>query len=216
MGTRLAYWLSWAPVAAAAAFVLTALAGGLAVDGYSHARHPLALLGARGVPGSDTFNLLGWGVPGLLLAMQAVMLRECLPGKGNFVARLGAWSLALSALAFAAQGLWPLDAADLEGVGSRRHALAWMLWWVAYPAAAALLAPALLRQAGQRRAGAWLLLSALAVLACVLSARAGWWPAPGGRLAIAAWFAGHLACGALMRRSPEIAPAQAFWEPPPR
>src|SRR3546814_12787547 len=46
----------------------------------------------------------------------------------------------LSALAFAAQGLLPLDPRDLESDASRMHATMWTLWWVALLPAAVLLA----------------------------------------------------------------------------
>lgn len=202
MKTRLVYWFSWAPVVAAAVMLVAASTFAAMADGYSHARHPLALLGARGMAMAGLFNLLVWIVPGLLLAAQAIALRECLPDRAGLAARLGAWLLTLSAFAFVAQGVWPLDPHDLEGPDSRRHALGWMLWWIAYPGAAVLLGQALLRQASWRRIGAGLLLSALLMLAGVLVARAGLWPALAGRLAIIAWFGGYLACGILMRRGP--------------
>ena len=41
----------------------SALAFGAALDGYSHAQHPLALLGARGVPHALAFNVAGF-LPG--------------------------------------------------------------------------------------------------------------------------------------------------------
>lgn len=208
MKARFAYWASWAPIPAAA-LVLAAWAGGFGLDGYSHARHPLALLGARGVDGARVFNLLGWGLPGLLLAIQAIVLRESLSARAGLAARLGAWLMMLSAMAFAAQAAWPIDPLDLESASNRGHALAWMLWWVAYAAGAGVLA------AGLRGCGgpAWpvLLLSitALVVIGLVLAMQAGLWAALAGRLAVAAWLAGGLACGALMRRGAGVAPAGA-------
>ena len=47
--------------------------------------------------------------------------------------------LAISALAFAAQGLLPLDPNDLEGTTSQRHATCWLLWWLAFAPGALLL-----------------------------------------------------------------------------
>ncbi|KAB8165680.1 DUF998 domain-containing protein [Lysobacter maris] len=200
MKTGFVHRLSWAPILAAASLLLAAVGFGLAADGYSHARHPLALLGARGMGAAGLFNVLAWILPGLLLAAQAAALRECLSDRAGFGARIGAWLLLLSALAFAAQGVWPLDPHDLEGPDSRRHALGWMLWWIAHLGAGALLVPTLMRQARWRRAGVGLLLSVLLLLAGVLAARAGLWPALAGRLAIVAWLGGYLACGIPMRR----------------
>ncbi|QDH69504.1 DUF998 domain-containing protein [Marilutibacter alkalisoli] len=204
MKTRLALMASWSAIPAALLLLGAALVAAAALDGYSHARHPLALLGADGVRGAGGFNLLGWGLPGLLLALQAVLLRECLSGGRAFAARMGAWMLMLSAMAFAAQGVWPLDPGDLDGAGSRYHAAAWTLWWIAYVTGGCLLAVG--SPPGSGRARAMLVLSAGAVLALVLAARAGMSPALAGRLAIVAWLAGYLACGALMRRARSAGP----------
>ena len=56
--------------AAALACVVAAVVGGLRLDGYSHALHPLSLLGARGVPGAAAFNLIGFVLPGVLAALK--------------------------------------------------------------------------------------------------------------------------------------------------
>src|SRR3546814_20130668 len=60
----------------------------------------------------------------------------------------------LSALAFAAQGLLPLDPRDLEADASRMHATMWTLWWVALLPAAVLLAFASRSRGPSRALGA--------------------------------------------------------------
>src|SRR3546814_8885709 len=67
-------------------------------------------------------------------------LRASLDDGAPWAARIGAWLALLSALAFAAQGLLPLDPRDLESDASRMHATMWTLWWVALLPAAVLLA----------------------------------------------------------------------------
>ena len=47
---------------AALLFVLAVLGFGAGLDGYAQARHPVALLGAQGVPHALAFNLLGDGL----------------------------------------------------------------------------------------------------------------------------------------------------------
>lgn len=142
---------------------LAALAGfGLALAGYSQARHPVALLGASGVPRALAFNLLGFVLPGLLAAGVAARLRRSLGHDAGWPARIGARLVLLSALAFAMQGLLPLDAADLDGPASQWHATAWMLWWIAFVPGAALLA------AGLRRADGWRRLAPASALAAAL------------------------------------------------
>lgn len=114
------------------------------IDGYSHAQHPLALLGAGPSASAWLFNLLAFVVPGLLVAWSALRLRAALPasmdGTTSWSGRVGARLMSMSALAFAAQGMFPLDVGDLEGVRSARHAAAWMVWWIAFAAGGVLLA----------------------------------------------------------------------------
>jgi len=181
-----------ATLLAALLFAAMAVSAGR-IEGYSHARHPLALLGASPLPHAASFNLLAFVLPGLLVAWAAVRLRGVLPADGHgsvpWSGRIGARLMAVSALAFAAQGALPLDAGDLEGVRSARHAAAWMAWWIAFAAGGLLLAAGL--RAGARH---WrgLATSSLAA-ACLLPVTALLLPVlvPAGgaqRLAFALWF----------------------------
>lgn len=152
----------------AAAFALLAALGfAAALRDFSHTQHPLGALGALEIPGATAFNWLGFIVPGLLATWVFARLRERLPPGAGRAAGIGAWMLAISALGFAAQGLLPLDLADLDGPTSQLHASAWLLWWLAFASGAVLLA------AGLRRVPAWrnaaLALFAAAVLAVVLN-----------------------------------------------
>lgn len=159
----------------------TAIVAGALLEGYSHLWHPLALPGAIGVPRAGGYNLLLFGLPGLLLAVLAWRLRARLPGTG-LAPRLGAAMLLCSALAWAAQGALPLDPADLDAAASRLHASAWMLWWISFVAGATLVAGGV-RALRAATVAAWLLVPGLAVLAPeLLGAGAS------QRLAFAAWF----------------------------
>lgn len=120
--------------------------GGARLDGFSHALHPVALPGASGVPGALAFNIAGFILPGLLAALVALGLYRALPAAAGWLPRIGARMLLLSALAFTARGLFPLDLGDLDGPGSGLHASAWLSWWIAFVAGAPLLAAGL-RQA---------------------------------------------------------------------
>jgi hypothetical protein len=149
----------------AALLFLGALSGfAAALEGYAHAIHPVALPGARGVANGTVFNLLAFVLPGGLLAAVAWRLRQAMPGQGAWSARIGAWLALLSALGFVAQGLLPLDPRDLDAIGSRLHAVAWTLWWVAFVPASVLLAHASSR--GRRH---WIL-AALGVSAAAMVA----------------------------------------------
>lgn len=176
-----------AAVVAVAGFVAALLIAGRGFDGYSHLDHPFALGGAAGVPGAGVFNLLAFWLPGVVAAATALRWRARLDDAAPLASRLAARLLLLSALAFAAQGLWPLDLDNLDAGDSRFHATAWMAWLIAGGCAA--LAQALAARGGRRLAPA---LVALVLLACLLLPQA--WVAAGiaQRLAFAAWFAGWL------------------------
>ena len=135
----------------AALFAVLLFAGAAAfagrIDGYSHAQHPLALLGAKPLPHAWLFNLLAFVAPGLLVAWSAVRLRAAMPanahGAVSWMGRIGAQLMLVSAAAFVAMGVLPLDTGDLEGVRSARHASAWMVWWIAFAAGGLAMAAAL-------------------------------------------------------------------------
>lgn len=118
-----------------------AVAGfGVALSGYSQVWHPVAVLGAKGVPHALGFNLLGFVLTGVLAAVAALDLRHRLPADAGWPARVGAQLLLLSALGFIALGVLPLDPDDLHNEASSLHATAWLLWWVAFVPGAALFA----------------------------------------------------------------------------
>ena len=181
--SRHAAWL------AAALWLAALLVFGAQVDGYSHLLHPLALLGARGIPHAFAFNLLGLVAPGLLAASAAYALRQRLPADAGWNARIGAWMLVVSALAFAAQGLLPLDPADLDAPGSRLHAAAWMLWWIAFVPGALLLAVGALGVRGRRTFASVSVFAAVLVLVFAVLAPVALWAGVAQRIAFGVWFA---------------------------
>ena len=126
-------------VAAALVFVAALIGFGAALEGYGHREYPVALLGATGFPRALAFNLLAFVVPGMLAGVVALDLRRRLPGDAGWPLRIGAQLVFLSALAFIAMGLLPLDPRDLESNASRLHGTAWMLWNVAFIPGALLL-----------------------------------------------------------------------------
>jgi len=160
------------------------LALGAQLPGYSQAVHPVAMAGARGVPGAGLFNAMVFVLPGALVALVAWRLRAVLPAGAGIVSRIGVALVLLSALAFAAQGVLPLDPADPDGVATALHATAWSAWWIAFTAGGAALAFAMRDWRGPMLASLAAVL-ATAPLAGVLL--------PGGiaqRVAFACWFAG--------------------------
>jgi Protein of unknown function (DUF998) len=175
----------WVFVGAAAVFGALPAAENI---GFSHRTHPLAWLGATGVPAALWFNLSAFAIPGVLAAFALSPLRGALPTHARWSARIGAQMVLLSAFAFAAQGLLPIDPEDLDGVASGLHGVAWTLWWLAFCAGNLLLAWGLrdMRDAGDREI---LFLTAQVVPACALFAEAVMPVALAQRLAFLLWFA---------------------------
>ncbi|MCO7489375.1 DUF998 domain-containing protein [Stenotrophomonas maltophilia] len=179
----------WLGLLAAVVFVLAVSGFGAGLEGYAQARHPVALLGARGVPHALAFNLLGFVLTGVLAAVVAERLRRSLPATAGWAPRVGSQMLLLAGLGFAAMGLLPLDVDDLHGPASQLHASAWMIWVLGFFAGTLLLGTTQLRQAHGRALGALAL--GCGVLAAVAAfALQGVLPAPlAQRLAFACWVA---------------------------
>lgn len=177
----------WLGLLAAVAFVLAVAVFGAGLDGYAQGRHPVALLGARGVPHALAFNLVGFVLPGLLAAGVAERLRRTLPTGAGWAPRVGSQMLLLAGLAFAAMGALPLDVDDLHGPASQLHASAWMIWVLGFVAGTVLLAVSGLRQAHGRALGV-LALGCGVLAALAAFALQGVLPAPlAQRLAFACW-----------------------------
>ncbi|NUS60300.1 MAG: DUF998 domain-containing protein [Lysobacter sp.] len=125
-------------------FVASLLGFGAMLDGFSQGTHPVALLGARGVPRWWAFDLFGFVLPGLLAWASIVRSSIADNARADGGGRLlgVGWTLcAIAALAFAAQGALPIDAAQGFGYGiARLHAAAWTVWWIAFAAGGVLLA----------------------------------------------------------------------------
>ncbi|MCC5072429.1 DUF998 domain-containing protein [Xanthomonas campestris] len=152
---------------AATAFVLAVAGFGAALPGYLQGSHPVALLGAAGVPHALGFNLLAFVLVGGLGMATGISLLARMPPKAGWSLRVGGQLIVLAGLAFIGMGLLPLDPTDLDGRASQSHATAWLLWAVAFVPGMLLIAAQLLNQPGMR-ALAWLTLAA-GLLVAVLS-----------------------------------------------
>lgn len=174
------------PVLAAAALVCGALPD-VRATGFTHATHPLAWLGAKGVPGAIAFNALGFGATGLLIAFASGSLRARLPARAGWGVRIGARLLVVSAVAFAAQGLWPIDPERPDDAATGLHGVVWTLWWLAFAAGGPLwaLSRHVARGATAVVAGA----ACLLVPSCAFAGAAVLPPALAERCAFALWLA---------------------------
>ena len=126
---------------AAALFALALLVMGAATPGYVHADAAISNLGAAGAPHARWWNLLGFVVPGLLVALFAYALAMAMRDEGIGAAgRIGLWLLCFSGLAFAGNGIWPYDLARPFERASQLHVAMLTLAMVAYLPAAVLVA----------------------------------------------------------------------------
>lgn len=177
----------WGFVAAAAFF---GARPGAVSSGFSHRSHPLAWLGASGMPDATVFNLAGFVIPGLLAAVALWSLRSALTAQARWSARIGAQLTMLSALAFAAQGLLPLDPEDPDGAATAAHGLAWTLWWLTFSVGGLAIAVGVRRAAGFRRGFAAVTLAASFAIPAFALLAPLWMPnAFAQRAAFVLWFA---------------------------
>ena len=187
MISRLTRLLPLTGALAAIAFIAAVVGFGMTLSGYSQVWHPVAVLGARGVPHARGFNLLGFVLTGLLAAVVALDLRHRLPADAGWAARVGAQFLLLSALGFVGLGVLPLDPDDLHNDASSLHATAWLLWWVAFVPGAVLFAFGMHGRRGWRPA---VIASGVAAAIVLFSALVAVALMPAGiaqRLGYAAW-----------------------------
>jgi hypothetical protein len=196
--------LAWAGVLCGPLFAVALVLFALPWPDYRHADHPPAVLGALGYAGSLAWNVIGYGLVGALALLAAhglyLALREA---KAGSAARIGATLAILAALAFIAQGVFPLDLPRAIDVGSsRRHVAVWNLWWIAAVAAALAIA------FGVRALRGWRTLVPVGIvvaglMACALLGETGTlgngWRQ---RIALAAWFAWIAWASELARRAP--------------
>ncbi|MFT4247099.1 MAG: DUF998 domain-containing protein [Pseudomonas sp.] len=185
--SNIARWGRWAASLVPVSLVLAVAGFGAILPDYSQWRHPVALLGATGIPHAQAFSALGFALPGLLAATAAVGM---LIGARGRMQRVGLQLLLLSGLAFCGLGLLPLDPTDLDSRASQYHATAWLLWVLAFVPGAGLLGLWLRRQPGDARLGARSLLAAVLLALLSLLPPGPWLPAPlAQRLAFLVWAA---------------------------
>lgn len=156
---------------AGAGFALALLSlGGLPLEGVP-GRAPLGFPGADGVAGAARWNLAVFILPGLLLFLFAFGLEQVLQQKTRSRGlRIATGLLMISALAFAAQGLLPLDLNDLDGGDSQKHVASLALALLGWLAGASALSAALVRIPG------WSLLVRLGGVLMLLGMGALIWP----------------------------------------
>lgn len=129
----------WPVIVAALSWLTGVWIFGLRTTGYRIDQHPVALLGAQGMPMAWLFNALVFIVPGALLGRLAWQMRAAITTGASWRMRIGMQLLLLSALMFGALGVCVLDLQDMDGGSSSLHAAAWSAWWMAHAVAMLLL-----------------------------------------------------------------------------
>ena len=152
-------------------------------EGYAPALHSVGDLGAVDAPHALLFNLAGFIVPGLLLLVFALALERAMgrdgAGRGG---RLGTGLLMISALAFAAQGLFAFDPNELDGADSQRHASALAFALLGLMAGAMFVAASVRRLPGWRVVATFGPALAAVLLAFLVQPPQAWLPMLEGRV----------------------------------
>lgn len=130
---RLADLSAWSALILATAVVIIAVTG---VEQFRLSQHGLGLLAAKDMPHSDAWCFAGHWLIGLLALLPAVMV--LLDGEKPAMQplRLAGHFWIIAALAYCAQGLWPLNLEDLDAQGNHWHSIANAVWWIAATAGA--------------------------------------------------------------------------------
>ncbi|HEV2815995.1 MAG TPA: DUF998 domain-containing protein [Allosphingosinicella sp.] len=180
--------LGWAGPAAAALFAASLLGfAAIRTDGYSHATKAVSELGAVGAPNALAFNLLGFVLPGLLVAALAGGLRAALKSSA------GPLLLGLSGLFFLGAGVFPVDMTATGSALSVTHLAMAQLSGLAFAIAVFPLGSAMRRHphfAALGRVTPWFLLFLLTNVAwqVVWQATGSILPGWGQRIAFGGYF----------------------------
>jgi hypothetical membrane protein len=112
-------------IAACVVFWATSFVLGALRPSYSHSLDTISELGARGTPNAIWWNVVGFIVPGLLLAWAGGVIAQSIGREQSKVRSLAGLLLALSGLAIAVQGVLPADmtngVADITSPYTRGH-----------------------------------------------------------------------------------------------
>lgn len=139
--TRPAMHAGWL---AGACFAVAVLVLGAAGGGFDAARQPLGDLGALNVSGASLWNVFGFIVPGVLLLIFSLGLETVMRhDEARRGGRLGTGLLMVSALAFAAQGIFPFDMDEPHAMASQWHVSALVFALLALMAGAAFISASL-------------------------------------------------------------------------
>jgi hypothetical membrane protein len=193
-----------AAIAAAVVFWPALFAFAAIYPGYSHLHRAVSGLGAFGAPHAVAWNIIGFIVPGLLLAVCGGSVALAIDGRRSLLF----WLLVISGLGFAGAGAFPAEMRNgipqMQSPWTAGHVLMISLSGFPWVIAAFVLTSRVRRSTRWRRLlPITLVLAVVALLGLGLNVFGGSIPmladAPGlvQRLAFAVYFAWFLAVGAM-------------------
>ena len=143
-----------------ASFVLGALR-----PSYSHSVNTISELGARGTPNAAVWNIVGFIVPGLLLALVGGVIAQSIGREKSVLRTLSTALLVLSGLAIAGQGVIPAEmtngVADITSPYTRGHFISSLVSGAAWVIGVLLLIGPMTRSPEWRR---WRIVSVVLVV----------------------------------------------------
>lgn len=136
---------------------------------YSHVANTISELGAVGTPYATAWNVLGFIIPGLLLAIVGAVIARAANTTPSLLRTFATVLLVLSGLAIAGQGVMPAEmangVADVTSASTRGHFISSLVSGVAWAVGALLLVGPMRRNASWR--GLHIVSVALVVLTLV-------------------------------------------------
>jgi hypothetical membrane protein len=110
---------------------------------YSHSLNTISELGALGTPNATLWNIIGFIVPGLLLALAGGVIAHSISREQSLLRSLSRLLLVLSGLAIAGQGVIPAEmtngVADITSPYTRGHFISSLISGAAWAIGALLL-----------------------------------------------------------------------------
>jgi hypothetical membrane protein len=154
-------------IAACVVFWATSFVLGALRTSYSHSMNTISELGARGTPNATWWNVVGFIVPGVLLALVGGVIAHSIDRDQSGLRSLSGLLLVLSGLAIAGQGIIPADmtngVADITSPYTRGHFISSLV------AAAAWSIGVLLLTGPMKRSPEWRRLRVVSIVLVLLA-----------------------------------------------
>jgi hypothetical membrane protein len=179
---------------------------------FNHVIDPISTLGSLGEPRAIVWNLLGFMVPGAVIAGLGLSIRQAFPGK--LAASLAGASLAMSGSLLMVAGLFPIDSLHPAALTNYVHDLS---GWMSLSAFlfSGLITPIVL---WSRSGVSWISVGPFLIvygsLAYQLWGSPQWWL--GQRIGFAAYFLWVAVVGAAMRNHAEVGDTERVVSSGPR